>query len=267
MNQELDFLGHLNRESQRFVTVLENADGGEPVPTCPDWTTADLLWHLTEVQWFWGQIVIRQITTTEAANGFEELARPTGHAELVSLFKQCSSDLQAALTDNPVDTPAWTWSQDHSVGFIRRRQAHEALIHRVDAEEAVNQRTPLDAWLSADGVDEGLKVMYGGIPPWGAFTPSDGRTIRFELTESPDSWLVTLGTFTGTDPDEGKSYDEPDIGVAAVDDGQPAAATINGRAEDVNCWLWHRPAAQAIERAGDESVLADFDRTIAPGID
>ena len=33
---------------------------------------------------------------------------------------------------------------DHTVGFIRRKQAHEALIHRIDAEVAAGNRTPMD---------------------------------------------------------------------------------------------------------------------------
>ena len=31
--------------------------------------------------------------------------------------------------------PAWTWSAEQTVGFTLRRQAHEALIHRLDAEQ------------------------------------------------------------------------------------------------------------------------------------
>ena len=62
---------------------------------------------------------------------------------------------------------AWTWSDDHTVGFILRRQAHEALVHRLDAEQAAGRGHELDAALAADGVHECLDVMYGGMPPWG----------------------------------------------------------------------------------------------------
>ena len=108
------------------------------------------------------------------------------------------------LAATPPDTPAWTWSEDQTVGFIRRRQAHEALIHRVDAELTAGRRTPMDPGLSADGVDEALRVMYGGVPPWGIFTPTGAGTLRLRAPDTGNTWLVTTGRFTGTDPDDAK---------------------------------------------------------------
>ncbi len=48
------------------------------------------------------------------------------------------------------------WADDKTAGYIARRQAHEALVHRLDAELTVGDRTPLDPRLAADGVDEAL---------------------------------------------------------------------------------------------------------------
>jgi hypothetical protein len=64
----------------------------------------------------------------------------------------------------------------------------------------------------------------------------------------------------------GTSYDEPDIHAAETDPGGPAAATVAGRAADLDCWLWHRPPVARIERSGDAEVLSGFESAIAPGI-
>lgn len=40
-------------ETDRFAAAIRSADQQAPVPTCPDWTVADLAWHLTEVHAFW----------------------------------------------------------------------------------------------------------------------------------------------------------------------------------------------------------------------
>jgi hypothetical protein len=152
------------------------------------------------------------------------------------------------------------------VGFIRRRQAHEALIHRVDAELTAGERTALDQALCRDGVDEVLHVMYGGAPPWGEFTPEPDKTVRVRATDTGDSWLLTLGRFTGTDPDDGNVIEDADLRVAATDPGGPAAAELAGSAADLDCWLWHRPTVGEVERSGDEKVLAELDSAIAPGI-
>lgn len=266
MNHRLDFVGHVSRESHRFASVLAEASADAQVPTCPDWDADDLLWHLAEVQWFWGTIVRERMA--DAAE-VERLAveRPSGRTALRDFYARVSNDLVQTLTDTPPDTVVWTWSNDHTAGFVRRRQAHEALIHRLDAELTASHRTPMDAALSADGVDEVLRVMYGGEPPWGTFTPDEAKTVRLLATDTDDSWFVTLGRFSGSDPNGDRSFDnEPDMRVAASDSGQPAAATISGLAVDLDCDLWHRPVIAAVDRSGDEAALAEFAAATAAGI-
>src|SRR5580698_7406385 len=53
----LDYLSHIAAESARFAQALAGARDQAAVPTCPGWNADDLLWHLGEVQWFWGTIV------------------------------------------------------------------------------------------------------------------------------------------------------------------------------------------------------------------
>jgi Mycothiol maleylpyruvate isomerase N-terminal domain len=61
----LDYLGHLARESARFAEAVGTVPPSAAVPTCPDWNADDLLWHLGEVQWFWGAIVRDGVTTDD----------------------------------------------------------------------------------------------------------------------------------------------------------------------------------------------------------
>jgi uncharacterized protein (TIGR03083 family) len=266
MPSELDYLDHLARESARFAAVLRDTNPDAAVPTCPDWDADDLIWHLADVQWFWGTLVREKVTEDERAEGLDHPPRPDERGALLDFYDQASRDLGEALAATAPDSPTWTWSQDQTAGFIRRRQAHEALIHRVDAELTAGDRTPLDPALSADGVDEVLRVMYGGVPTWGEFTPEHASTIRVHATDAGATWFLTLGNFVGTDPDDGTTIDESDLRVAATDPGGPAAAELRGSAADLNCWLWHRPADGEVARSGDEKVLAAFDATIAPGI-
>jgi uncharacterized protein (TIGR03083 family) len=266
MAADLDFLDHLTRESARFAEALRDTPSGTRVPTCPAWDADDLIWHLAGVQWFWGTIVREKVTETKQADELDAPGRPDDHKGLLNFYDLASSDLLGALEATSPETPAWTWADEQTAGFIRRRQAHEALIHRLDAELTAGDRTVMDTALSADGVDEILRVMYGGAPPWGEFTPDPASTVRFRLTDTGASWFATLGRFVGTDPDEGDAIDEGDLRVAETDPGTAAAAEIQGTATDLNCWLWHRPTVGEVERTGDEQVLAAFDAAIAPGI-
>ena len=271
----IDYLAHLARDSARFVQVLRKTPAEARVPTCPDWDADDLLWHLSEVQWFWGTIVGRGLTAHADVEAVEAGDRPGDRDGLLALFDRVSRELHHHLSTTSPDTPAWTWADEQSVGFIRRRQAHEALIHRLDAELTAGDRTPMDADLSTDGVDEVLRIMYGGAPPWGLFTPDPTQTVRVRATDTDRSWMLTLGQFTGTDEDR-TAVDELDLRVAtsdggasgsgARDTGDAAAASVSGAAADLDCWLWHRPPVGPVERAGDPLVLERLDQTIAPGI-
>ena len=260
----VNYLDHLARDSARFEAALRGTAPAAPVPSCPGWDADDLLWHLAEVQWFWGTVVRENLSGEQA----EELKppRPADRAALLAFYDRASGDLAEVLAATAPESPAWTWSADNTVGFIRRRQAHEALIHRIDAELTASDRTALDAELCADGVDEALRVMYGALPTWGTFTPDRPRTVRLRATDTGDSWFVTLGRFTGTDP-EGVPYDEPDIHVEDPDPGSVAAAEVAGAAADLDCWLWHRPPLSPPALSGDREVLIGFESAIAPGID
>ncbi len=257
-----DLLTHLAAESARFLQVLSTAPPGAPVPTCPGWTADDLLWHLGEVQWFWGTIVRDGLTGQQAEQ--RKPARPAGRAALADFYRESSRGLAAALAAAAPDQAAWTWSHDHTVGFVRRRQAHEALIHRIDAEVTAGSRTGMDPALSADGVDEALRVMFAGLPGWATFTPEPDQTLRMTTTDTSDSWLVVLGTMTGTDGDT--SYHEPCIAVADTDPGAETAATISGAAQDLDCWLWGRPPTGQVTQTGDPGVLDGFGAVVADGI-
>jgi uncharacterized protein (TIGR03083 family) len=172
-----EYLEHLRGDSDRFLEVLLGADPAAPVPSCPDWNADDLLWHLAEVQWFWAEVVRTRTDdpdTVEAAKP----DRPTGREGLTAFFREATASLQGALTAASPEDRAWTWAAEQTVGFVVRRQAHEALIHRVDAELTAGSRTPMDPRLSADGVDEVLRVMFSDLPAWASFTPDPEGPLR-----------------------------------------------------------------------------------------
>ena len=217
------YLDHVEADSVRFADVLEGADPAASVPACPEWAAFDLAYHLAQVQHFWTQVVSRRLSNGEQVEAIDAPERPERYADCVALVRENSDLLLQALRSTAPETPAWTWSTEQSVGFIYRRQAHEVLIHRLDAEQVVGTPTALPAPLSADGVDEGLRIMFGGCPPWGTITPTPGRTTRLRCTDTGDSWLVTMATFSGDEPG-GDHIEHADIHVADTDDGSAVPA-------------------------------------------
>jgi uncharacterized protein (TIGR03083 family) len=266
MQTRLDFpayLQHIEQQSARFTEALAAAQGDEQVPPCPDWKADDLLYHLGEVQTYWSRVVGEGAHTQEEVDAFSDPERAGSHEALIEFSRHATARLLDALRATDPAEPRWTWSDEQTAGFTYRRQAHEAMIHRLDAELTTGRRTPLDPALATDGVDEVLKIMFAGCPPWGSISPHEGHTLLVHATDTGAAWLVTLARFTGTNPKDGKSYDEADITVADAVPGDPAAATISGTAADLDCWLWHRPGVGELSRSGDADVLREVEAVLA----
>jgi uncharacterized protein (TIGR03083 family) len=238
----------IRRESARFARAIAAAGLNAAVPSCPEWNTADLLWHLAEVQYFWATIAGDLL---QSPDRMKELRRPRDEA-LTGLFAEQTDRLVAALGAHDPGEECWSWYEGgHSIAWVRRRQAHEALIHRVDAELAASATTPLDDMLATDGVDEILTVMIDcrSIPEWSRFN-ADGTTA---VLATPDRrWEMALGRFRGTSPNTGNTYDEPAILLGSVT--ATPSVTISGSGADLDLWLWGRGTTERLRVEGDAAL-------------
>lgn len=250
-----EYLRHIEVESARFREVLADCDPTAPVHSCPGWTAADLLWHLGEVQHWWTAIV-RDRPRGPEETAYQPPQRPESRVELLAFFDEARESLAEALASADPADEAWTWSQDHTVAFILRRQAHEALIHRLDAEIAADALTPLDPALASDGVEEALDVMFGGLPPWGRWDPLP-HYVRVDCSDTGARVWVQLGLFSGTSPEGVEHSGEDDIHV--VDEpGVEPDAVVTGLAGDLDAWLWRRRDDTGIHVAGDRGIYDRF---------
>jgi uncharacterized protein (TIGR03083 family) len=250
------YLSHIEDESARLREALADAAPTARVPACPDWTAHDLLAHHTSVLEFWSGVVTNRPAAPQD-EGEQDLTG-SSHDELLERHERASDGLVRALTGLPEGEPAWTWSDDQTVGFILRRQALEALVHRIDAEQTRGRSTDVDALLAADGVLEVLDVMYGGTPPWGTWEPTDG-TVRVDVTDTGHQFWVQLGEFNGTHPRTGEELTgEVDFHVVAAPESADTEpdVVVDGTSEVLLGWLWHRADRAGVSMTGDAEVLA-----------
>ena len=252
----------IREQSERFLEALAGIDPHAPVPSCAGWTAADLLWHLGVVQHFWAEV---------ARGATEDVVvppqRPDDAAALGTLVARSGTELLGALAGREPSDKTWSWHPDGgTVAWLTRRQAHEALIHRVDAEltAGLDVRPP-SAELALDGVDEVLSLV-DGVPAWGAFAP-DGLRLLITSSNLPGRWLIVLGRFTGTGPDSGKVHDLDAAVVSRVADDAgsgPVDAEVTGHAWDLDRWLWGRGDADELEITGSAQIV-DRVRALAAG--
>ena len=254
----LDFVAWVAAESDLFNQSLRRIwDGPEDpgsvtVPSCPEWSAADLAWHLTEVQYFWASIVEGLLLDPASV---DQLERP-GDDSLLTLHAEQADRLVQLLADQEPAQPCWSWHEGRQdVAWVRRRQAHEALIHRVDAElagavVAPHDGAPVDEALAADGVDEMLTVMLdiGEPPSWGRFE-RDGSSVALEVPGH--RWNFGFGHLDGTDSD-GVEHHLPAIEL--LDTLDDPALVISTTAVVLNLWLWRRAELTDATMTGDTAL-------------
>lgn len=227
-----EHLSAIVRDAAGFRAAVVTAGFDAPVPSCPDWTVADLVWHLTEVHHFWAFVVATQ---AEAPDAYVEPERVDGDA----LLARFDADL-AVLLDAlraPAEAPVWTWSSDHTVGFIQRRMAHETAMHRWDAEAAAGRPADIDATLASDGIDEFVHHFLAG-----SASGSVGGSVHIHCGDVAGEWTVR--------PDQD--------GFHVTREHAKGDCALRGPASDLLLALWRRVGLEAVDVVGDTAVAQRF---------
>lgn len=278
----IDAIATIREETERSVAALSATAPDQRVPTCPDWTADDLLWHLTEVHEFWARILADAVTSQEEVIAIEEgsAERPVEREALLVRRAAATEALLAQLAERGDEDPAWFWySAVQGVGIIRRMQVHEATIHRVDAELAAGRPvTPIAPQIAADGLAHVLEVMWPAghewIPDWAEPRPVAVAEI---VPEGGTARLVEISRWTGTRPRDGRELDVP---VARLlpegrTPGDLPRARAAGTAQALDLWAWGRGEAVAhladaerqVALQGDSAGIAQLESLIAEGHD
>lgn len=229
-------LDTIRDESARLVAAAEAAGLDTVVPSCPDWTVADLLGHVGRIQRWQADIVARRVQEAE----FSFADPPTDPAVLVSWVEDATALVLEVFAAAPPDEVVWTFLGPGSPTFWIRRQAQEVALHRVDADLAAGRAPALDGALARDGIDEFLDVVV-------QFRARDrmtgtGETVHLHRTDGDGEWLVRL---TPDGPEVERTHAKGD--VAARGSASDLLLAIRGRVEP-----------SALELFGDESVLLRF---------
>lgn len=231
--ETVEYLPALRRVDARFAEAAAAAvlDHGwaARVPGCPDWSLADLVWHLAEVQRFWAWVVR---TRAESPAAYVEPVRHPDD-ELLGYAAARSAELEAALAGADPTERVWTWARRKDVAFVLRRQVQEATVHTVDVEQVLGDVRPVPVDVGLDGLDEWLEVMVPGALPDGP--PAGAHPVVFhavdadaERTLFEGSRPFPIATLTGTAGDLLlAAWRRVPLEVLTVDgDGLQAAAMI-----------------------------------------
>ena len=225
------YLDTLRREGDALLASASETPPGTAVPSCPDWSVADLVWHTGEVHHFWARIAEDRPddprTVAEPPRPPDDQVREWAAAEL--------DELERVLrTTDPV-APCWTWAGPQSVSWIVRRMAQETAVHRWDAEAAAGTPASIDPALAIDGIEEFFEFFRGD-------TTSLAGTVHLHATDIDGEWLIALAD-----------------GKIAVERGHAKGDTaIRGTASDLLLALWRRTPLGRLEVFGDAELAQRF---------
>lgn len=231
----------LQDAGDRLAAAANTAGLDAKVPSCPDWTVRDLLFHTGSIH-RWAAGTVREVRTSVSDQVGGDPLRDAGHrpadGELLDWFTEGHAALITTLREAPPDLQCWAFlPAPRPLEFWIRRQTHETTIHRADAELAAGKLTQVDPQVAVDGIDELLTGFVARRR--GRLRTEQPKTLSVQASDAEAAWHVTVSA-------------EP---VVTVRSDQPADATLRGPASDVYLALWNRLSFGALDAFGDAEVL------------
>lgn len=238
------WLAGVRAEGAAFRTAVGQQGAlQQPVPTCPEWTVADLVRHLGAIYWFVGSMIDRGVTERPQRSSAD--APATDGEDPLSWWDEQYTRLLSTLDTVDPGLPAWNWApQPKRAVFWHRRMAHETAIHRWDAQLATGLTDPIEPKLAADGVTEVLDTWLAAGLRKG---PLDRHGIvALRATDIAQMWYVRLRG-------PGIALLDTDTLLDDADHHERTVAT--GTASDLLLALYGRVAFEVLDLAGDARLL------------
>lgn len=234
-----DPVGRLEVLTDELLSLV-SGDLSIAVPDCPGWTLRDLVAHVGRVYGAVSTVVERR-SLEPVKPGPEAFLDPELDDDRARVwFRERVESVLTALRAVDPSTPLWTWSDQRTAAFYRRRMVHETAVHLADAARALGRDVELDRDTCVDGVDEYFDVMLPvALARAGGSSPSG--SLHLHCTDGPGEWLLV--------PDGERVVVTREHAKGAVAWRGPAAALLLA--------VWGRVDA-TLDVIGDQAVSAEW---------
>jgi uncharacterized protein (TIGR03083 family) len=193
----------ITTETELLRDAVRGADLARQVPTCPDWTLAELAVHVGQAH-RWVEAMVRTRATEELPEDADHIPdhRPGDGCDTAAVLDAWLADgagrLAATLREAGPDLPMWSWARPHRTAFWARRMAMETLVHRADAALAAQRPYTTEPDLAAGALDEWFELVtdpdsVAGDPELTELLGT-GQTLHLHATDVPGAeWLIVRG--------------------------------------------------------------------------
>jgi uncharacterized protein (TIGR03083 family) len=188
-------LASVAEQTKTFADRVHGQDPSTPVPTCPEWTLAELVGHVGATQRMVAILVGGRLTDPTAA--FTDMdtgpADPAAWRDWLADTSAAALEAYRGVTDS---TPVWDPSGTApGVPFWARRLFGEIVVHGVDAAIAVGAPCEVAPEHAVEAIDDWLETMTS--PGYAAARPDfvdaihdTGHALHFHATDTGTGWRV-----------------------------------------------------------------------------
>jgi uncharacterized protein (TIGR03083 family) len=238
------WLAALRADSPALQDAVAQAGADAEVPSCPGWTCADLVEHVTTLLHWVRETVPRGTTDPPTTRPDRDGERPQWDSALDELRRELTGTIET-LEAVEADFRAWNWApQRKQAAFWHRRMAHEISLHRWDAEAAAGRPTPIETKLAADGISE---VLDTWLPAGKRKGPTDLHGVVHRVaSDAGHEWFVRL---------RGAGVALLDTGTILDSDDHHARAQATGSASDLLLALMGRQRMDRLVVTGDPRLI------------
>jgi uncharacterized protein (TIGR03083 family) len=238
------WLAALREDGPALQDAVAETGPDVQVPSCPEWTVAALVEHLT-VLLRWVRENVARGVITKPEDRVTPVPRPDWPDALDGLRRELTGTIETLDALEP-EFPAWTWpAQPKKAGFWHRRMAHEVSVHRWDAELAAGRPTPIETKLAADGV---IEVLDTWLPAGRGKCPADrAGMVALSAGDLEQTWHVRLR--------KGGGVALLDTDTILDDDDLHERAIAQGSASDLQLALWGRVGFDVLTLSGEERLF------------
>jgi uncharacterized protein (TIGR03083 family) len=247
------FCDEVVAQAGQMAALLAGADLSVIVPTCPDWTLAQLVRHVGGNLRSLETAVRTQRAVTEPERQIPDHNGPAGDdpEPLAAWLTEAAAAGAATLRQAGPDAQAQVWQVRWPAAAWARRAANDLVIHRADAAGTVGAGFAVAPDLAADALDEFLDLMRA--PEVAAANPGladlrrPGQSMHLHATDPgpgrASEWLIEL---------DGEVYTWRHAHADAT-------VTVRGPVAEVLRVLYRRlPAGSPLVEVGGDRALLDL---------
>ena len=182
-----------------LASWVGDADPALPVPSCPDWTLADLVEHVGATQQWVAALTEGRIIDPQDAFTVAWGKPPSRSADWSDWLQESADRALTAFASAPPDAEVFDPSgSGDGVRFWKRRLHGEVSVHRIDAALTVGRRYELAGPMAGAAIDDWFDTMSS--PGWAAHVPGfadamrgNGQILAWVAPDIDRAWILRRG--------------------------------------------------------------------------